>query len=169
MTREKQKELSKGKTIQIHGKEYMPVAQRLILAQEDGMLQGTTTEVLNYAPVVVRVTITIDGKVYQGISSVDQAMARSIEKINPFEVAETSALGRALGFAGYGIIDSVASADEIVKSEAATPSSSNFDEVVKQCDVCGAAAIERSGVSKSGKPYHGIFCSSEDKSHTRWL
>ncbi len=32
------------------------------------------------------------------------------------EVAETSAIGRALGFAGYGIVEGVASADELIKN-----------------------------------------------------
>lgn len=37
------------------------------------------------------------------------------------------------------------------------------------CDFCGQPAVEREGVSKAGKPYHGIFCSSEDKNHTKWI
>jgi len=37
------------------------------------------------------------------------------------------------------------------------------------CDVCGKPATERKGVTKAGKAYHGVFCSTDDKSHTRWL
>lgn len=37
------------------------------------------------------------------------------------------------------------------------------------CDVCGLPATERRGTTKGGKAYHGVFCSSEDKSHTKWL
>jgi len=122
MTKDKQKELTKGKTIQIHGKTYMPVAQRILLAHEDGKLQAIHTAVLSDSPVVIQATITLstsDGAffTYQGISSVPLDSTKQIEKFNPYEVAETSAVGRALGFAGYGLIDSVASADEVHKSE----------------------------------------------------
>lgn len=39
---------------------------------------------------------------------------------------------------------------------------------VKTCENCGATAIERSG-EKNGKKWHAIFCSTEDKTHTKWL
>ena len=39
-----------------------------------------------------------------------------MEKTSPYEIAETSAIGRALGFAGYGSVDSIASADEMIKA-----------------------------------------------------
>lgn len=37
------------------------------------------------------------------------------------------------------------------------------------CEVCGEAATERKGTTKAGKQYHGIFCSTDNKAHTRWL
>jgi len=37
------------------------------------------------------------------------------------------------------------------------------------CEICGAPATERKGTTKGGKQYHGVFCSTEDRSHTRWL
>jgi hypothetical protein len=37
------------------------------------------------------------------------------------------------------------------------------------CQTCGKPASEKKGTTKGGKSYHGIFCSTEDKSHTRWL
>jgi hypothetical protein len=37
------------------------------------------------------------------------------------------------------------------------------------CETCGAAAKERQGINRSGKPYHAIFCSSDIKAHTKWL
>lgn len=36
------------------------------------------------------------------------------------------------------------------------------------CEVCGQPAKEKKGLTKSGKQYHGVFCSTEDRSHTRW-
>lgn len=98
--------------IRIHGKEYMTVAQRVKEAGDDFI--GVDTEVLNHMPVVVKATVTTSKGEFSGISSANPDKA--IEKTNPYEVAETSAIGRALGFAGYGVIDSVASADEMHKA-----------------------------------------------------
>lgn len=98
--------------VNIHGKDYMTVAGRLELARED--LQEVKTEVLFQNPVVIKATVTTKIGVFTGISSANPA--KSIEKANPYEVAETSAVGRALGFAGYGVIESIASADEMIKS-----------------------------------------------------
>src|SRR3990167_2939517 len=93
----------------------MTVAKRLELAHKDG-IDSIATEVLQHSPVVViKAVVTVKGKTFTGISSANPAKA--IEKSNPYEVAETSAVGRALGMANYGIIECIASADEMVKSE----------------------------------------------------
>lgn len=100
--------------INIHGKDYMTVAKRVELAHKDG-IDSIETEVIQHAPVVVvRAIVKVKGKSYTGISSANPAKA--IEKSNPYEVAETSAVGRALGFANYGIIEGIASADEMNKA-----------------------------------------------------
>src|SRR5919202_479167 len=105
--------------VNIHWKEYMTVARRVELAHEEKTLESVETEVLSHDPVVIKAKVTIKGKVYTGISSVNLATPRLIEKQNPYEVAETSAVGRALGFAGYGSVDSIATAEEILKAAAA--------------------------------------------------
>lgn len=167
--------------VQIHGKEYMTVARRVELAHEEKALEGIVTEVLSHDPVVVKATVTVKGKVYTGISSVSLDSPRTIEKQNPYEVAETSAVGRALGFAGYGVIESIASADEMVRATAgkttkkvatkadALPLEAKSEDISRTCTICGETSVERKGTSKGGKNYHGIFCSSGDKSHTQWL
>jgi hypothetical protein len=159
--------------VQIHGKDYMTVARRVELAQESKALEGVETEVLSHDPVVVRAKVTIRGTVYTGISAVDLNSARVIEKQNPYEVAETSAVGRALGFAGYGLLESIASADEVTRAVALQAGEKTQATDVKEdtatCEVCGATAIEKKGKTRAGKQYHGIFCSTENRSHTRWL
>lgn len=146
----------------------MTVARRIELAHEDKALESVETTVLNHNPVVILAKVQIKGQIFTGISSVNLDSPRAIEKQNPYEVAETSAVGRALGFAGYGLIESVASADEVVvaESERSEESALGTDTI---CPVCGSPAVEKQGVNKKGLPYHGIFCSTEDKSHTQWL
>ncbi len=170
--------------VNIHGRDYMTVAKRIELAHTDNNLENIETEVISHNPVVIRARVTIKGKTFTGISSVSLESVKQIERQNPYEVAETSAVGRALGFAGYGVIEGIASADDMFKAQimsrfedgdqklslikkAALDDKANLDKLV--CAVCGETAIEKRGVTKGGKAYHGIFCTSEDKSHTKWL
>lgn len=105
----------KPKTINIHGKEYMPVSERVLLAHQDCKQISINTEILNTGEiVVVKATVITPKGTFTGISAANPAKA--IEKMSPYEVAETSAVGRALGFAGYGIVEGIASADEVVKA-----------------------------------------------------
>ena len=156
--------------VQIHGKEYMTVARRVELAREQEALESVETEVLSHDPVVIKAKVTIKGRVFTGISSVSPDSNKSIERQNPYEVAETSAVGRALGFAGFGLLESIASADEVVRAVGRQPQQQVMEETADLvCEICGKPATERKGTTKGGKQYHGIFCSSEDRSHTRWL
>lgn len=160
--------MSNNGIVQIHGKDYMTVAKRVELSHEGNALESIETEVISHEPVVIRAKVIVKGKVFTGISSVDLNSQKAIEKQNPYEVAETSAVGRALGFAGYGLIESIASADEMVRATEQKPLLGEDTEQLA-CEVCGQPATERKGTSKTGKQYHGIFCSTGDKSHTRWL
>lgn len=104
------------KTINIKGKEYVPVNERVKAIHED--LKDTpfsiTTELLPVeGAVVIKATVTIGDNVFTGMSAANPSKA--IEKQSPYEVAETSAVGRALGFAGYGIDTGIATAEEINK------------------------------------------------------
>jgi hypothetical protein len=166
--------------VKIQGKEYMTVARRLKIALDEKALEGVETDVLSFDPVVVRAKVTIKGKVFTGISAVNLDSARYIERQNPYEIAETSAVGRALGFAGFGLIEAVASADEMVRaiakradegSEKHQRESAQVSDEGNQitCEVCGKQATEKRGITKAGKAYHGIFCTTDDRSHTRWL
>jgi|SRR3990167_177993 len=126
--------------IQIHGKDYMTVARRVELAHEDG-LEEIITEVLTHEPVVIKALVRTKKGTFSGISSANPL--KSIEKSNPYEVAETSAVGRALGFAGYGLIEGIASADEMIKSDNGKFSEDMIDrdafqeKLTTQCEHCG--------------------------------
>lgn len=41
-------------------------------------------------------------------------------------------------------------------------------EGLRKCAECGAVAEDRRGTSKTGKPWHGYFCTA-DKNHVQWL
>ena len=106
-------------TIKIGNKEYKTVAERLQAIHEDLKDESFSieTELLTEClpAIVYKAKLTIGDRVFIGHSGANPEKA--IEKKSPYEVAETSAVGRALGFAGYGLTDSVATADEIIKSD----------------------------------------------------
>ena len=131
-------------TVLIHGKEYITVAERLTAAGKD--LLGVETEVLFNDPVVIKATIKTNKGTFTGISAANAS--KQIEKESPYEVAETSAVGRALAFAGYETTNGIASAEEIQKVVYETvPDKHEFSNSV--CPKCGGAIQ----MSKMGKPY----------------
>lgn len=131
-------------TVLIHGKEYITVAERITAAGKD--LIGVETEVLFNDPVVIKATvITTKGK-FSGISAANAS--KQIEKESPYEVAETSAVGRALAFAGYETTNGIASAEEMQKVVYETvPEKHEFSN--SKCPKCGGEIK----MSKMGKPY----------------
>jgi hypothetical protein len=103
------------RTIDIKGKAYVTVAERVRLAHESGEKISITTEVLQHVPsVVIKATVITNKGTFTGTSFAN--VAKAIEKTSPYEVAETSAIGRALGFAGFGILEGIATADEVSKA-----------------------------------------------------
>lgn len=102
----------------IHGKEYITVAGRVDMAHSSKRLLSVETEVIQHSPVVVvKATVRLRDEgvtTFTGISAANPA--KSIEKQSPYEVAETSAVGRALGFAGFGSTDGIATAEEMQKA-----------------------------------------------------
>ncbi len=99
--------------VNIHGKNYMTVAGRVQEAGRDFI--SLNTEIIGHDPVIIKATVTTTKGTFTGISAANPS--KTIEKMSPYEVAETSAVGRALGFAGFGSVDSIASADEMNKAQ----------------------------------------------------
>ena len=145
--------MSNNGIVNIHGKDYMTVARRVELAHQEKALVSVQTEVLIHSPIVVKATVNVGGSIFTGISSVDIDSAKMIEKSNPYEVAETSAVGRALGFAGYGIVEGIASADEMLKphaEEAQAPNETVTREPVVSDDLRTCSAHEQPEVMTKG-------------------
>ena len=104
------------KTINIKGKEYVTVNERVLEIHRvlKGKNLSITTECVQHTPkVVIKATVVTPQGTFTGYSAANSD--KLIEKMSPYEVAETSAVGRALGFAGIGIVESIATADEIKK------------------------------------------------------
>lgn len=102
------------KTVLIKGKEYIPVVERVKEAHRLDPELSITTEVVEFGDrISVKATVIFKGKTFTGHSQAEygKGMMGGVA----LEVAETSAVGRALGFANIGIIDGIASADEIRK------------------------------------------------------
>lgn len=102
--------------VKIHNKEYVTVAERVAALHE--ARNGEAVSIETWIAHEDDASVTIGAKVLTPAGSFtgharSSKTAKSIEGQSPLEVAETSAVGRALGFAGLGVIDSIASADEV--------------------------------------------------------
>ena len=111
----------KEKAINIKGKAYVQVADRILYFNEKYPEGSITTSLLS-EPQDTR--IVVQAKVYPDASkdryfsglaqeTVGEGM---VNKTSALENAETSAVGRALAMMGIGVIESIASADEITKA-----------------------------------------------------
>jgi len=105
------------KTINIKGKEYVPVVERVKEAHIQDKELSITTEIIETGAtrVAVKATIVFKGKTFTGHSQAE--WGKGMMGDVALEIAETSAIGRALGFANIGLIDGIASADEMRKTK----------------------------------------------------
>lgn len=126
------------KTINIKGKEYVPVVERVkefhklypdgeifseVISSEGGRVSvKATVKICNLVidPIKSKV-ISAKIKTFTGHSQAEYGKGMMGDVA--LEIAETSAIGRALGFANIGLIDGIASADEMrkVKSPKSEP------------------------------------------------
>jgi hypothetical protein len=102
----------------IKGKEYITVAERINMLHKESNNVDILTEILSNDEtiVLVKATIKIDDRIYTGHAH-EIVGSNEVNQTSAVENAETSAVGRALAFAGIGVNGSVASADEMGKVE----------------------------------------------------
>lgn len=117
------------KTINIKGKEYVPVVERVKEFHKlfpEGMIN---TEIVSEKENRITVKATVTFRKYiqmpvSGITPMDTVTFTGHSQAEygkglmgdvALEIAETSAVGRALGFANIGLVDGIASADEMRK------------------------------------------------------
>lgn len=110
--------------VEIGGKNYWTVAERLKLANgEHTPSVGISTIVTDIKEVGSLVVVTAqvtfgDGRSYCGMASVNTESRSRIESSAPVEVAETSAVGRALAMAGYyGSPEGIAGYEEMMLAQ----------------------------------------------------
>lgn len=152
--------------VNIKGREYYTVAERL--EQASKVIKSIKTEVLYLEPsIMVKATVETDKGTFTGISAANPD--KRIEAIAPVEVAETSAVGRALAFAGYAGSE-IASADEMNKAmtqptrktvdkrvekyNTGKPDGAQKQLLEKPCKKCGAKMV----MSSKGNVICSDFC-----------
>ncbi len=151
----------KLKTIDIKGKEYVTVAERVRHFNETYTSGKIVTELLSdlkdkQVVMVAKVTPDVEKpeRYFTGYSQeiVGEGM---VNKTSALENAETSAVGRALGLMGIGIVESIASVDEVNKAT----NRQNKPQVHRafvngKVGKCG----HKLAVSKEGKEYCSLLC-----------
>ena len=103
------------KTTDIKGKEYAEVNQRIKAFRMVYPTGCIRTEMISNenGVCVFRADIIADGLILATGTAYEKEGSTFINKTSYIENCETSAVGRALGMAGFGIDTSVASADEV--------------------------------------------------------
>lgn len=130
--------MKKLNTISIKGKPYVMVKDKVLAFNEENKNGAIITEMLSndVESVVMKATVYPDVKnLERKFVGHSEAFRKGQMADVPFEVAETSAIGRALSAMGYGIMESYASADEINKVNA-----QNTLEIAPHCEICGKTA-----------------------------
>lgn len=164
-------------TIDIKGKSYVMVKDRILAFNEtytNGSIQTELVSAPEATTIIVKAIVTPDVKNPTRVF-VDYSQAvigeGYINKTAALENASTSAVGRALAYMGIGVIESIASADEVHKAMTA-PSA---DYTREPFDPEGVGTIKAiSGVNwkkcaKHGKAYNAdkfsqcYFCATESE------
>lgn len=106
-------------TMDIKGKRYIPVNERVKAFRmlcPDGSIE---TELIKYddANIIMRAVVKVNGEVKATGWAKEVEGSSNINRTSAMENAETSAVGRALGFLGIGIETSIASYEEVTNAK----------------------------------------------------
>ena len=133
--------------VNIKGKMYVTVNERIqMLHQSDKVEISLNPEILHDTEesIVMKATLEVDGCVYTGIAQETKG-STNINTTSAYENCETSAVGRCLGFAGYGSVESIASADEVThaikQQDSLEPEYASLNQVKYIQDLCNQKNI----------------------------
>lgn len=131
------------KATDIKGKGYVEVNQRIKAFRQVYPVGSITTEILSLENGVVMMKATVlddTGKTLATGLAYEKESSSFINKTSFIENCETSAIGRALGFCGFGIDSSVASAEEV---ENAMLNQGNQDKQERKASPKQVALLEK--------------------------
>lgn len=131
------------KATDIKGKGYIEVNQRIKAFREVYPTGTISTEILSLENGVVMMKATVlddTGKTLATGLAYEKESSSFINKTSFIENCETSAIGRALGFCGFGIDSSVASAEEV---ENAMLNQGNQDKQERKASPKQVALLEK--------------------------
>ena len=102
--------------VNIHGKQYKTVAERINELKETEVKYSLVTEIISWEDntIVMKATLKFDGQKFTG-HAYEKENTTNINRTSALENCETSCIGRALASAGYGG-EEFASADELVNA-----------------------------------------------------
>ena len=106
-------------TVDVKGKQYAEVSQRIKAFRQLYPCGGIETEIRSCENGIVIMTATVrddEGKILGTGTACEKESSSYINKTSYIENCETSAVGRALGMCGIGIDTSVASAEEVANA-----------------------------------------------------
>ena len=108
----------KMKTVNIKGKEYVEVNERLKAFREMYPTGSIMTEIVSHQDgvVVMKAVIVIDGQIRATGHAYEKEGSTFINKTSYIENCETSCWGRALACLGLGLDTSVASVEEVANA-----------------------------------------------------
>ena len=127
------------RTIDVKGKEYAEVNQRIKAFRMCYPNGSISTEILSLADGIVTMRATVcneDGQVLGTGTAQEKETSSFINKTSYIENCETSAVGRALGMCGFGIDTSVASAEEVQNAIR------NQETQKFVCEECGGSIVD---------------------------
>ena len=106
-------------TTDVKGKEYAEVPQRVKAFRSIYPMGTISTEIVSIdnGVCVIHATVASDGVILGEGTAYEKEGSSFINKTSYIENCETSAVGRALGFAGFGIDASIASAEEVMNAQ----------------------------------------------------
>ena len=113
----------KDKAVKIQGKDYVLVSDRVVYFNEnysEGCIKTEMVSPIGSEEIIIKATVIPQTKFperyFNGYSQAVKGQGY-INKTSALENAETSAVGRALAMMGIGVIESIASVDEINKAK----------------------------------------------------
>lgn len=162
-------------TIRIKGKDYVMVKDRIVAFREDHPDWTIDTDIVYIEEgMVVTKTKILDetGRLISSGLAYEREGSTNITATSFVEVAETSSAGRALGMLGYGIDDSLGSADEIanamLQQEAMGELATDAEKAAFRA-MCGKAGIDPKDVLKAIGWKSGLMTKAQHGKALVWM